>query len=293
MSPNSTEKILDVKSKGIEFAKSKAFDIIALAIIVAMSLLSLGFVELRSVTLTNVLNILVECVPLYFAATLLSSNYYNKGTYSAKLGKNFKEASSYFSEIVNSLTGAMIAKLHEFCYLYNKKALSKMQEDLLMSVGIPYDLYDQGNDKIKPLKSMTEDELLQMYNDRVTKVILKCNTLKVKGINVNIILGNNDCVDVTDLGRNEKQLKTMRIAGYATTYALVTISMSLIGVKDIMQWGWMGAALTLFKVLYIASGAYMKYFNGYEDIDVNIVNYLYRKTDVIKEFRCWYDEQAD
>jgi hypothetical protein len=64
--------------------------------------------------------------------------------------------------------------------------------------------------------------------------------------------------------------------------------MSLIAVKNVTQWGWIYAALTLFKILYIALGAYTKYFSGYEDLTVDVVNHTYRKIDVLKQFNHWY-----
>lgn len=65
--------------------------------------------------------------------------------------------------------------------------------------------------------------------------------------------------------------------------------MALIGVKNFLEWGWVGLLFTVFKLLYILCSSYMKYFQGYEDICTGLVNHIYRKTDVLKEFDHWYD----
>jgi hypothetical protein len=65
----------------------------------------------------------------------------------------------------------------------------------------------------------------------------------------------------------------------------------MMGVKDVLEWGWMGAFLLLFKMLYILCRSYMKYFEGFDDINIRLVNHISRKTDVLKEFDYWYNTQ--
>ena len=284
------EVMLDNKNKSISFVKNRAFDIIALGIVIAMTALSLGVVEMRNITLKGMLDVVLECVPFYLAATMLSVNYYTKGTFVAKTKETFLNAVKYYSEQVAGLTGKHITHLSEFCIQYNDTAIKALKEQLLHSVAITWEVYDKGTETSKPLKVLSKEELETKYGKEIAKVICKCKKLKVKGIHPNILLGNLNNSDYTDLGLNEKQLSKRRTAGFAGTYLISIFTITLIGVKDVLEWGWMGAFLTLFKVLYIACGAYMKFFNGYEDITVIIVNHIYRKTDIIKEFYYWYDE---
>ena len=285
-----TDKVINGKDKTIVFVKNKAFDFIAIGIVLAMTILSLGVVELRTITFRELFNIVLECVPFYMAATMLSVNYYNKGVFIGKKSHKFLEATAYYSDKVAALTGEQLKYLSDFCNNYNDKALNTKQERLLRTVAITLEEFDKGDADNPPLKVLSTKKLLLKYDKKIVKVINKCKKIKIKGIHPNILLSNFTSFDVTDLGNTEKQLSHRRFANYAVTYLVSIFIISLIAVKDILSWGWMGAALTLFKVFYISIGAYMKYFNGYEDITVGVVNHINRKSDVLKEFGCWYSE---
>lgn len=290
ISDSTADKLLDNKNKTTSFVKNRVFDLIAVGIVIAMTALSLGVVELREITWQEVLNILVESVPFYMAATLLSVNYYNKGAFVAKQGEKFLKAVEDYSNKVASLTGDALKYLPTFCNKYNANALRTLRETYLQTVAISIDEFEKGTSETKPLKILSKKKLKSMYDDEVVDVIIKCKKLKVKGIHPNILLSNFTNFDVTDLGDTEEQLHRKRFSNYALTYLVSILMMSLIAVKDVLQWGWMGAVLTLFKVLYIAIGAYMKYFNGYEDINVGVVNHINRKSDVLKEFEYDYSQ---
>ena len=103
------------------------------------------------------------------------------------------------------------------------------------------------------------------------------------------MLGNLNTDDITDLGKNEQEMLKDRSREYSIVYLASILIMSMMGVKDILEWGWMGAFLLLFKMLYILCRSYMKYFEGFDDIDVKLVNHFSRKTDVLKEFNYWYE----
>ena len=284
-----TDKLIEGKEKTNSFIKNRAFDFIAIGIVIAMTVLSLGVVELRTITLKEFLNIVLECVPFYMAATMLSINYYNKGSFVGKKSEKFTDSIKYYSNKVINLTGEHLKYLPDFCNEYNDNALKSKRERLLQTVALTWEQFDIGDNATPPLKILNKTKLLTMYDKHIVKVIEQCKRAKVKGIHPNILLSNFTNVDVTDLGNTEKQLSRKRFSGYALTYLVSIFTMSLIAVKDILQWGWMGAALTLFKVFYVATGAYMKYFNGYEDVTVGVVNHINRKTDVLKEFDYWYN----
>ena len=285
---NKTDTLLNTKNKGVNYIKNKAFDIIAVGIVIAVTALSLGVTELREITLNTMADLLLECLPFYVAAVMLSSNYYSKGVFVGKDTDTFKNCINYYSELVNDIDGERLGYLPQFCTEYNSKTIKDKQITLLRSVAITYKLFNEGDKDIAPLKTIPKKKLKRMFDKNTAKVIEKCKKIKVKGIHPNILLGSLNINDNTDLGDSEKDLRLKRKLNYAGTYILTIFLMSLIGVKNIMQWGWMGAALTLFKILYISLGAYTKYFNGYEDLTVNVVNHTYRKVDVLKQFNHWY-----
>lgn len=282
------DKVLDIKNKTIGYVKNKVFDFIAVAIVIAMTVLSLGVVELRETSFTEFINILLECIPFYLAAAMLTLDYYTKGTFAGKCTESYNNTCKIYSQQVNKLTGEEMESIHEFCIYYNEKVLHSKRDALLRSVAVSWKMYDEGVNDEQPLKIMPYRRLKKLYGKDVKNVIKKCKKLRVKGVYSNILLGNNISTDDTDLGENENQLLKARTGKYVLSYALSILLMSFIAVKDVIQWGWVGAFLTLFKVLYIACSAYMKYFDGYQDITINIVNHINRKMDVLKEFEYWY-----
>lgn len=284
-----TDKLLETKNKGIEFVRNNAFDLISVGIIIAMTALSLGAMELRDITVMQLADIILECIPFYLAATLLSANYYTKGTYAAKNKEVYTNSIKYYSEQVSKLTGKHMNYLPDFCSQYNKQTLQDMQKELLNSVAITWQRYDEGTNEDKPLKVLSKSQLKELLGKECGKVVHKCKKMKIKGIYPNVLLSNLNKEDRTNLGFTEQQLAKKRLSSYAIGYIGSIFFMSLIGMKDVMQWGWMGIFLTLFKILYITCRAITKYYNGYEDISTHVVNYNYRKSDIIKEFYYWYD----
>ena len=284
------EKYLNSKNRTLSFFKNNIFDILAAFVIIAVTALSLGAIELRVIEFRDFLNIVLECVPFYIAAAMLSANYYTKGTYLAKDSDVFKKAVDYYSNLVSELTGEQITKLSEFCLQYNDKVLRNMRETLLHTVALTLHQYDVYDEKCNgPMKVLPYDKLRNLYGEEVAKVIVKCKKLKIKGICPNILLGNVNSNDTTDLGLTEKQLAKKRTGSYAIVQIVSIFLMSLIGVKSVMEWGWIGILLTLFKVVYITVSSYYKHFDGYEDVSVHLVDHIYRKSDVIKEFLHWYN----
>lgn len=284
------DEYIEYKDKTVNFIKNKIFDIIAGFTVLIMTLLSLGALEFRDITLKNILDILIESLPFYLAATMLSRNYYTKGAYLGKEQDVFKNAISYYSEHVTKLTGDALNLLPKFCNYYNQRVLKNMQESLLLSVALTLDAYHDKDDKLgKPLKIASYEEIKNAYGKTVARAVEKCKRIKVKGIHPNILLSNINSVDSTNLGYNEKELANRRTIGYAIVYLISIFAMSLIAIKSVIEWGWIGMFLSLFKLAFVVFAACSRYFEGYEDITINVVDHYFRKTDVLKEFEYWKD----
>lgn len=273
--------------------KSKAFDVIGVALVIAVGLISLGVVELREITPKEVINILLEAIPFYIGSVTLAMNYYRKGVYAGKETAMFSDTVGRYSDKVNKLNGKQLEYLNDFCGEYNDKALRMAQENLLRSVAIRYDKFNDGSiDKdgheVPPLKRLSKEELVTRYNARVAEFIIKARDVQIKGINVNVLLGNNYNWDITNLGPNEKELASQRRKQYAGSSAISILLLSLMAVKNIMEWGWIGFVLVAFKLIWILANAYMKYFEGYDDATIRITNHISRKVDILKQYDYWY-----
>lgn len=273
------------------FAKSKAFDLIAVGLIITISLLSLGAIELRELTWKSILNIILETVPFYLGSISLALNYYKKGVFAGKSTQSYIETVKTYSTLVNDLSGEQLDYLNDFCYEYNQKALQIRQENLLRPLAISYTRFNEGTEDVEPLKITSQENLLKVYDADIVKVIEKVKTLTVKGISPSILLGNHYTDDITDLGPNERELLKSRAKQYAQMYIVSVFVMSLMAVKNVMEWGWMGFILVAFKVIYILCRSYMKYFEGFEDMTERVTTHISRKIDVLKQYSYWFSNR--
>ena len=298
MKNHDTEQQMQNAVLGVKSAiKNRTFDIIAVGIIIAMLALNLGVLELRDITFLSIINILLECIPFFITSVLLSTNYYHKGAFAGKSTIKFKTISSTFSDMVIGLSGSEIAELPSFCDEYNDKLLIQLRTNSLKAAAISFDRFDaitiddKGNE-LQPLKILSMEELQKLYTDDQVNIILKTKKIKIRGLNPNLLLGNTNCEDSSDLGDDEKSLDKKNIEKSAITYLLSTLLLAMIGVKDILQWGWAGILITIFKLVYVVCSSAMKHFKGYNDITIHLTNHIARKTDILKQFKKWYSERA-
>lgn len=283
----------DSRSSLAKRAKNRIFDIIAVGLVLCVGLLNLGAIGLRPITMWEILDMLLESVPFYISSVILALDFYKKGVYSGKKVEAFSTAVKNYSHKVNKLSGRQLDNLSDFCTEYNDKARKICRENLLRGVAISYNRYintteDSNGNKIKPLCQMSKKELEDGYGERVAQYVIKANNLKIKGLNASTLLCNSDNWDITDLGQNEQQLFKRQTKSYAGTFAVSTLLLTLMTIKDIMTWGWVSFILVAFKLIFILCRCYFEYFKGYEDITIRVVNHLSRKTDVLKQYDYWY-----
>lgn len=271
--------------------KDNSFDVAAVGLVIFMALLGLGALQLREMSWQSIINMIIETVPFYMTASVLSMNYYKKGVYTAKNTDAFINVVNSYSTIVHKLTGHQLDWLNEFCVYYNARVLRRLQEGILIRFAISYERFEYGSESESPLKCIPYDELSEKYGKEFADTVKEAKEVRIKGLHANILLGSFGDMDTTNLGPTEAELFKSRNKTYMLTNAISVVVMALIGIKDVLSWGWFGAILVIFKVGYIFCRSYMKYFDGYEDVSNKVVNHISRKIDIFKEFFYWYGEK--
>lgn len=269
--------------------KKSIFDWIAAIIIIATIAASLDVFGLLDIKSINFAEFIIAWIPYFLSAMLLNLDLYKKGVFVGKGTKKFIDVADTYSELANSLTGKQVKDLQPFCDKYNEDAVIAIQTTLLRKEGISYEMFDVGykldKQEIPALKTLTKRQLRELkFNKLQIKVILKAKKVKVRGINVNILLSSMNLKDPTNIGYGEHELTNKRMLTSTTKYLASTLLMSLIAVKDISTWGWTGLILVIFKVVYMFAGCCMSYFKAYDDITINVANQLMRKTDILKMY---------
>lgn len=287
------EKYITCKSAASSKIKNRIFDVIAVGVLLAAIAINLGALEWKEVSKDNLIDLLAEFVPLLLTSMLLTINYYQKGVFFGKNSNSFIAITNAYSDLVTSLKGNEIDNIPEFCAEYNDNALRKIQEPVLKKVAISYELYNEGDASkdIPPLKILSRKKLSKLYERHIVDVICHCNRMTVKGIKVNNLLGNENVDDISDLGRTENELRARHNTMSAITYTISTAFMTVVAVKDILAWGWASVALLSFKLLFIFFRSYMSYFEGFNDVTISLNNQLARKTDILKQFKYWYENK--
>ena len=274
--------------------KTYIFDIIGVTSVLALMAISLGIVEGRTLSLNELSNIIIDFLPFFFTFVLLGNNFYKKGMYTGKDTEKFISTSKIYSEMVSALTDDEISVIDEFCEEYNEMALIRRQQPLLKRAVVTYELFIEGDvsKDIKPLKLMTNKELINKFGKGRAKWIIKAKNEKVKGVKINVLLGTNNANDITDLGADEATMSKTHARTTGVSYAFTTLLLTFIAVKDVMTWNWFGFIIVAYKSIFVLCKAYMEYFTGYDDATINLVNHTNRKADILRAFRKWYKDKS-
>ena len=276
----------------VEGVKKYVYDVITIIILIAIIAASLhvfGFAKLNE--LDDLSTFLMDWLPYFAAAIMLNTNLYQKGLHVGKSVVTYIQAVAAYSATANKLTGKQLERLQDFCDDYNANALRRIQTEILKTEGISYERFDTDSVKDgvtrKALKSLSKKELDELCGVNIRKVVCKAKNVKLKGINVNILLSSLDIKDPTNIGKTESQLSKSAAMASTFTYLFSTCLMSFIIINDLSNWGWANLIVVIFKVAFLLGKTLLSYFKGYRAATVNLVAHLARKTDILKEFGVW------
>lgn len=289
---NFEDKLQGVKIGASQGIKKHIFDWISAIIIVALIAACMDVFSLIDFKTIDLLEFFISWFPYFAAAILLHNNLYKKGVFVAKGTEKFIKTIEAYSDIANSLSGEQIKKLYPFCDKYNEDVKKSMQTQTLRKEGVTFEEFEYGTKELPALKTCNRKFLIEKgYNKAQIKAIKTAKNLHVHGINVSILLSSINVKDVTRIGDDEKTLQTKQIISSTLHYASSTLLLSIMAVKDITEWGWMGLILTIFKVMYLFAGSYMSYFKGYDNITMSLVNHFSRKIDILKMYLDYKPEE--
>lgn len=294
LNPNVVE---DVKTETKRKIKANMYDILAIAIVLIMFVVALGVMSPKELTWDSLKDVVVAWVPFFLTASFLNYNYYSKGKAKGKASDGFKSTVANYSKQVGAITGAQMSKLPDFCKYYNEQALKELQTSILTLAAIPFERFDKvtldkNGNELKPLKVLSVRELEKLgYSKQEIKIIIRAEHASVRGIRHNQLLGNTSARDKTNIGHGEGDMTRTRTVISTLGQAVSMFVLCMIGVKNIIEWGWVSAIFVLFRMVWILCKSYLQYLKGYNDITLRLSNHIARKTDILKEFEYWYSLQ--
>lgn len=294
--PSKEEMYSNVVQNAHDGFKKRMYDFVTVIILMAIIMASLhvfGFNNFEDVT--DWKSYIMDWLPYFVAAIMLNDNLYQKGVFVGKSTQIYTKAISAYSKDVTDLTGEQLEFLQVFCDEYNDKSLKRMQTEILKRGAISYDAFNTNyvNKDVEygPLRDLSKTRLDELLGKEKRKIIIKAKRTHVKRLNVNILLGNANVNDPTDIGQTESELTKMANCKSTLTYLFSTALMSLIVINDLATWGWSTLIVVIFKVMFLLGKTLMSYFKGYNATVVNLVSHVIRKTDILKEFNAWYSNK--
>lgn len=281
--------LVEAKTKAISDIKTYIFDLVAFGIVIALALASLNIFDFDDPSLMTPGEFIVGWLPYFLTTILLNADLYKKGVFIGKRTDRFCSVLNVYSEHTGKIKDEDLEKVDVFCTEFNDKTLKDLQIATLKPAGISYD------DFIAPIKVAAGVEIqlrfcskkqLQAahYTNEQIRAIRKAKRLKVKGLTTMQLMSSLTARDATDTGPTERQLENNRMGWKVICYLATTVFLTFVGIKKLTEWGWVALIPLTFKVIYIAAGAMMSYFNGYNDITVTVRNSLIRKTDILRMF---------
>lgn len=297
------ESLQNASARAKAELKNYVYDLIALVIVMAIvmaSLDALGFLNFEGNFWGEMSNFLITWLPYFMAAVLLNTNLYQKGVFVGKNTAKYINIAQSYSTVVNNLTGKEIEGLDTFCDKYNDDTLQSIQTQILKKEGISYERYYKDteivkDDKVSIRKSLltcTDSELIEQgLTERQIAAVNKARDVEIKGISSNILLSSIDVKDRTNLGPTEKQMARRETIVSTLKFMVSTLCMSFIVIKDIRTWGWSSLIIVIFKVAYVFAKCYMSYFKGYNNVTVDLVSHISRKTDILKMYLKYIPEE--
>ena len=93
---------MDILNKAKSAFQNAIFDIIAIAVIISIIILSLDIFAFKDAW-ESLADILIEAIPYYIATLLLALDYYEKGAFAAKATDIYINIARKYSEMANAL----------------------------------------------------------------------------------------------------------------------------------------------------------------------------------------------
>ena len=269
------------------------YPIFAFVVVAVMVIVKLGVFEFNEKI--NILDIIVEALPLFVASMLLSNIFYQNGVAKGKRSQNYFLSLTEFSRLAN-MPGEKLDALPQFCDEFNENALKCKKKALLSCAVIPLDKfeseYKEGEKSHLPIKVMSDKEIYAEFGKERGKYIVKAKRVKVKGINAVTLTSEQKVDDITDTGLGENDYAKIFSTKKAVSYAITFILFAFIVVKDVYTWGWAGIGLLLLKITYTLGGSILGQIQGFKNITVDVVSHINRKSDILKQFHTWFEKKT-
>lgn len=205
------------------------FAIILFAIF-ALAALIYQFCDIQINDNQDITSSLLQTAIVFISTMCISYSFYSSGKLRGKKSESYKNARLRYSQIISQIEKANESKgLDEFCNAYRMEELEGYRHELLESVGVDFEKFNDFANK----NSLTilKDKTLAF---RQKRAVLKAVSAKPKKLTSSAILGNSkvgrrkNFVTISEEGKTSfdmiKKVVTWLIVSLLTTFYLFTAS---------------------------------------------------------------------
>ena len=218
---------------------------------------------------------------LLFCSYSMYINCSDSGMRAGLANKGYIDTLAVFEEHKKTIVERrMQVRLPEFCRHYIEEELKNSRMDVLVIVGLSYDIYkekymsmDKGS-----VKALTELSEVQK------EAVIKANAITPVKLTPEMIMKRGrGSYRTSPLGVKPETKKMLNFGGKFLTTFLVSLMMVIMVFDVVIEPTWAIVASCVLKLLAVVMNGFGGYKFGYENIVFDTVNYINDQTDLMRQ----------
>ena len=218
---------------------------------------------------------------LLFCSYSMYINCSDSGMRAGLANKGYIDTLAVFEEHKKTIVERrMQVRLPEFCRHYIEEELKNSRMDVLVIVGLSYDIYKEkymsmDKEKVKALTELSEVQ---------KEAVIKANAITPVKLTPEMIMKRGrGSYRTSPLGVKPETKKMLNFGGKFLTTFLVSLMMVIMVFDVVIEPTWAIVASCVLKLLAVVMNGFGGYKFGYENIVFDTVNYINDQTDLMRQ----------
>ena len=218
---------------------------------------------------------------LLFCSYSMYINCSDSGMRAGLAHKGYIDTLAVFEEHKKTIVERrMQVRLPEFCRHYIEEELKNSRMDVLVIVGLSYDIYKEkymsmDKEKVKALTELSEVQ---------KEAVIKANAITPVKLTPEMIMKRGrGSYRTSPLGVKPETKKMLNFGGKFLTTFLVSLMMVIMVFDVVIEPTWAIVTSCVLKLLAVVMNGFGGYKFGYENIVFDTVNYINDQTDLMRQ----------
>jgi hypothetical protein len=276
---NELEKIPTERKKFSQYvlgnARTLMIAFILFTVVVVMT------TDIKFITISSIRDIGLEFFLILFASYAMYACCADGGTSAGLATDAYKESVARFTDLKKQiLENSRYSRMNEFCSYYIEEELKKTRMQYLIVAGIKYTEYIEKYAKLSRAEIKKQTELTDMQK----KAIIRANRVRQIRFTPNMMTTMPGKISTRfALSVTPKAQRTIAFSTKFVTMSLLSIGMSLIALKVILEPSWTVFAEVCMKLVTVVVNGFDGRRMGYENITVDTINFTNAQSDLMHQ----------